>query len=166
VESKGQWVSLLRCRSGSQVIEFAVVCLAALTLIVIIIETSMQLTTIAVLEYAVREASRFGITGKPYPASMAGANAPASREASIAAVIGYFGMGLIVPSQVSVTLTAYSSFSAVGVVAGAAGAGASGAVVRYHVVYNQPFLTTLASGILGVGYLTHTATTVVKNENF
>jgi hypothetical protein len=47
-------------------VEFAIVALALLTFLLVLIETGMQLLTQAVLDYGVREVSRFGVTGAPY----------------------------------------------------------------------------------------------------
>lgn len=159
------WRTLARCRSGVAAIEFAIVALALLTFLLVLIETGMQLLTQAVLDYGVREASRFGVTGAPYPLSMS-ANPPGSREGAITAIIGNIGGGLINQARLSVTLTAYPSFSAVGQGGGTNGAGGPAAVVQYQVTYPQPFLTSLAASIAGTPFLLHSATTVVQNEPF
>jgi Flp pilus assembly protein TadG len=161
---------LARNRSGATIEEFAVISLALISLIVFLIEGSFQLLTAAVLQYGLREATRFGITGGAYPPNMA-ASPPASREAAIAQIIATSAMGLINPSYLSVTLTSYSGFTTVGVAGqGTTGAGGTGAVVQYQVTYYQPWLLTgpgyfpvTATGLSGI---TFNFSTVVQNEAF
>jgi Flp pilus assembly protein TadG len=161
---------LARNRSGATIEEFAVISLVLISMIAFLIEGSFQLLTAAVLQYGLREATRFGITGQAYPPSMA-ASPPASREAAITQIISSSAMGLINPSYLSVTLTSYSDFTTVGAAGkGTNGAGGSGSVVEYQVTYYQPWLLT------GAGYFPVTATglsgitfnlsTVVQNEAF
>jgi hypothetical protein len=157
--------SLARCRSGVAAVEFAIIALALLTFVLVLIETGMQLLTQAILDYGVREASRFGVTGAAYPPGMSG-NPPKSREDAIPAIIAYYGAGFIDPGRLRVTLTVYPSFSAVGQGGGTSGAGGPGAVVQYQVTYTQPFLTSFAASIAGTSSLQHSATTVVQNEPF
>jgi Flp pilus assembly protein TadG len=156
---------LARCRSGVAAVEFAIVAMALFTFILVLIETGMQLLTQAVLDYGVREASRFGVTGAAYPPSLS-ANPPKSREDAITALILYYGGGFINQGRLAVTLTVYPSFSAVGQGGGTAGAGGPGAVVQYQATYTQPFLTSLAASIVGTPSLQHSSTTVVQNEPF
>nr|WP_294500954.1 TadE/TadG family type IV pilus assembly protein [uncultured Rhodopila sp.] len=161
---------LARNRSGATIEEFAIISLALLSLIVFLIEGSFQLLTAAVLQYGLREAARFGITGQTVPPSMA-ANPPASREAAIADIISGAALGLINPSYLAVSETVYPSFNTVGAAGkGVAGAGGSGSVVQYQVTYFQPWLLSgagyfpvLATGLSGI---TYTLSTVVQNENF
>ena len=157
-------------RSAAAVAEFAVISLALISLVVFLIEGSFQLLTAAVLQYGMREAARFGITGAAYPPSMA-ADPPASREAAITQIITTSAMGLINPSYLSVTLTTYSGFNTVGVVGqGTAGAGGSGAVVQYQVSYYQPWLLSGAGYLpvtaTGLSGITYSLSTVVQNEAY
>jgi Flp pilus assembly pilin Flp len=75
---------LARNRSGATVVEFAIISVALLSFIAFLVEGSFQLLTGAMLQYGLREATRFGITGQAYPPGMS-ANPPASREAAITA---------------------------------------------------------------------------------
>jgi Flp pilus assembly protein TadG len=161
---------LRRDRSGAVIEEFAIITVALIALIAFLFEGSFQLLTGAMLQYGLREATRFGITGAAYPPSMA-ANPPASREAAITQIITTSGLGLINPSYLSVTLTTYPSFSTAGAGAqGTAGAGGSGAVVQYQVAYYQPWMLSGAgywpATATGLSGFQHTLSTVVLNENF
>jgi Flp pilus assembly protein TadG len=157
-------------RSGATIEEFAIISLALISLVVFLIEGSFQLLTAAMLQYGLREATRFGITGQAYPPGMA-ASPPASREAAISQIIATSALGLINPSYLSVTLTSYSGFTTAGVAGqGTAGAGGSGAVVKYQVSYRQPWLLNgagyfpvTATGLSGI---TYSLSTVVQNEAF
>jgi hypothetical protein len=157
---------LLLCRRASTMEEFVVVLFAMCLFALVLIETSLQLLTMAALDYGLREASRFGITGAAYPPSMA-SSPPASRSAAIVDIVSYFSAGLINPSYLTVTLTAYPSFTAMTAgTGGVTGPGTASQVVVYNVSYQQFFLTSIAASIIGLPYLTHTATTVVQNEPF
>jgi Flp pilus assembly protein TadG len=160
-----------RSRAGSTATEFAIIAVPLLSFIVFLIEGSFQLLTLAMLQYGLREATRFGVTGQSYPPGMV-ANPPASREAAIKQIIAACAPGLINASYLTVTVTAYSSFAAVGVAGqGTAGnAGSAQAIVLYQVSYYQPwllsgpaYLPVLATGLTG---LEHTLSAVVQNEDF
>jgi Flp pilus assembly protein TadG len=161
---------LMRSRSGNTIVEFAIVVPVLLTLFIFLVEGSIQLLTAGVLQYGLREATRFGTTGQAYPPNMA-ANPPASRTVAITQIIAEFGLGLINQSLLSVTLTNYTAFTAVGTPAlGSAGPGGPGAVVQYQVTYYQPWLfrgaaypAALATGLSGIQ---HNLTMVVQNELF
>jgi Flp pilus assembly protein TadG len=161
---------LARNRSGAAVAEFAMIALALFALVVFLVEGSFQLLTEAMLHHGLREATRFGITGQAYPPSMS-AHPPASREAAIAEIISSSALGLIDPSNLSVTLTSYTAFNTVGTSGqGVSGAGGSGAIVQYEVAYYQPWLL-LGSNYLpaestGLSGIVHVLSAVVKNENF
>ena len=107
------WCTLARCRSGVAAIEFAIVALALLTFLLVLIETGMQLLTQAVLDYGVREASRFGVTGAPYPLSMS-ANPPGTREGAITAIIGNIGGGLIDQARLRIVLPSRAGRTSLG----------------------------------------------------
>jgi Flp pilus assembly protein TadG len=161
---------LARSRAGTTVAEFAIISVALLAFIAFLIEGSFQLLTEAMLQYGVREATRFGVTGQPYPPSMS-AHPPASREAAITQIIATAGAGLINLSYLTVTLTAYPSFATVGVSGkGVAGAGGAQSIVRYQISYYQPWMPSgpayfpvMATGLTGIE---HTLSAVVQNEDF
>jgi Flp pilus assembly protein TadG len=130
----------LHGRSAHTALEFAIVIPAVVLLLALLVEGSIHLLTAAVLEYGLREATRFGITGLAYPASMS-ANPPATREAAITQIIASAGIGLINASYLGVTLTNYANFSVVGTpTAATPGAGGPSAVVQYKVTYLRPWL--------------------------
>jgi len=158
-------------RSGHTAIEMAAVIPAAVLLFVLLVEGSVQLLTAAVLQYGLREATRFGITGLAYPASMS-ANPPATREAAITQIVAGAGIGLINASYLGVTLTSYANFSVVGTPSAATvgSAGGPGAVVQYKITYLRPWLFSgslyppaVLTGLTGFQY---NLTTVVQNEAF
>jgi hypothetical protein len=162
--------SFARNTSGNTTTEFVLLIPIILSLIVFTVEGSVQLFTRAVLQYGLREATRFGSTGAAFPPNMA-ANPPASREAAIPLIIAEYGLGLINSSYLSVSLTSYSAFSAVGAAGqGSAGAGGPGAVVQYQVVYFQrwmfPGSAYPAATATGWSGIQHTLTMVVQNEAF
>ncbi len=161
---------LARNRSAATVVEFAIIVPILLALIIFLVEASIQLLTGALLQFGLREATRFGATGLAYPVSLK-ASPPASREAAIAQVIALKGLGLINLSFITVTLTNYSAFNTVGVAGkGASGAGGPNAIVQYKVSYLQKWLfsgptypAALATGLPGIR---HNLVTVIQNEPF
>ena len=155
----------MQCRSGVAAVEFAGIAMAVLMVIAFLAEASVQLVTDALLQYGVREAARFGITGEAYPPSLSN-NPPASRQAAIAAIITTLGGGLINQAHLTITLTSYANFDQVGGTGGVAGPGGPNAVVVYNVSYTQPYLTSLAATVMGNSFLTHSVVTVVQNEPF
>jgi Flp pilus assembly protein TadG len=161
---------LLRNRSGNVIVEFAIIIPGLLALIVFLVEGSFQLLTEALLQYGLREATRFGTTGQPYPPNMA-ANPPPSREAAIPLIIASYGAGLIKPSNLTVTMTGYSTFNAIGTPgAGTSGAGGPAAVVQYQVSYYQPWLFSgtayPAVAVTKWSGIQHGLQMVVQNEAF
>jgi Flp pilus assembly protein TadG len=155
--------SLRRDRSAATAVEFAAISVVLLTIVVILIEASVQLLTHSLLEYGVREASRFGVTGQAVPSSMS-ANPPVSREAAITDIIAGCGLGLIKLANLTVTVTTYPNFN--NGAKGTAGAGGPGAIVRYQAIYTEPFLTSVAAAITGMPAIQHTVTMFVQNEPF
>jgi Flp pilus assembly protein TadG len=157
-------------RSAHVAIEFAAIIPALILLIVFLVEGSVQLLTASVLQYGLRDATRFGVTGRAYPQSMS-ASPPASREAAITQIMATSGIGLINPSYLTVTLTSYANFASVGLASNAtSGAGGPGAIVQYQVSYFQPWLFSwpayppaVVTGLAGWQYK---LTTVVQNEPF
>jgi Flp pilus assembly protein TadG len=159
-----------RNRSGNVLTEFAILLPVMLSLIIFIIEGAFQLLTAAVLEYGLREAARFGVTGQAIPSYMA-ANPPASRQAAMARIITLFGHGLIKQAHLSVTETSYGAFSSVNSPgAGTSGPGGPLAAVQYTVTYFQPWLmsdpTYLPVKVTGLSGVAFSRTMVVQNEPF
>jgi hypothetical protein len=156
--------------SGATVMEFAIIAMPLLACIAFLIEGAFQLLTGAMLQYGLREATRFGITGLPYPPSMS-SSPPASREEAIKQIIITASAGLINPSRLDIKLKAYSSFGDVGMAGkGTDGsAGGAQAVVLYQLSCYQPWLPGLANFAANATHLSglqHTASAVVQNEKF
>ncbi len=150
-------------RAAVTSIEFAVVALCFVTLVIILLEIGWQLLADGALNYGAREASRFGVTGAAYPASMA-SNPPATRELAVAAVVVDATGGFLQASSLTVTLASYPQFGSTS--APASNAGGPSNAVQYTLTYMQPFLTSIASSIVGHPYLMHTTTFWVENEPF
>lgn len=147
-------------RRGSAVLEFALVGPVVITLMVGLFELGLQLTTGAMLDYGVRMAARWGVTGRATPDG-------SSREAYIRSQILTATGGFLKTGQLSVTLTAYGSWaSAKGRTGATGGPGGSGAVVSYSVSYTQPVMTPPAVALLGRREFRHTDVLVVNNEPY
>ena len=147
-------------RRGSAVLEFALVGPVVVTLMVGLLELGMQLTTGAMLDYGVRMAARWGVTGRATPDG-------STREAFIRSqILGATG-GFLKTGRLSVTLTAYGSWAgAAGRTGATSGPGGSGAVVSYSVSYLQPVLTPPAAALLGRREFRHVDVLVVNNEPY
>lgn len=147
-------------RRGTAVLEFALVGPVVITLMVGIFELGMQLMTAAMLDYGVRMAARWSVTGKATPDG-------STREAYIRSQIVDATGGFLKSGQLTVTLTAYGSWANAMARTGAtSGAGGSGAVVSYSVSYVQPVMTPPAAAVLGKREFRHTDVLVVKNEPY
>jgi len=158
--------SALRGRRGTTSLEFAVIASGLFTAIFAILEISLQLATMAALEWTALRASRFGITGsttvRGAPGSM-----PSCRSAIIPWLVNYSTGGFLTSANLVVTVNNYSTLSAgTGGTGGTSGAGAGGAVVGYDLAYTQRFLTPIPALITGSAQMVHRVTIVIKNEPF
>lgn len=151
-------------RRGTVALEFAIIGPVLVVVIMAIIEFTLQAAVGALIESAGREASRFGITGRPVPPGMEG-EPPASREEAIRRIVIERGAGLLEADRLTIDLRAYADIAAVGEDgAGVEGAGAADQVVVYELSYRQPLLIDAFVPVLGLGALVHHATIIVKNE--
>lgn len=147
-------------RRGSAVLEFALVVPVVITLMVGLFELGMQLMTAGMLDYGVRMATRWGVTGNATPDG-------STREAYIRSRIIDATGGFLKSGQLTVTLTSYGSWAgAVARTGATSGSGGSGAVVSYSVSYLQPVMTPPAVAMLGKREFRHTDVLVVNNEPF
>lgn len=151
-------------RSGVVAVEFALIGLALMSLLIGAFETSIQLLADMALNYGVRTAARFGVTGAAYPPSMA-ANPPSSRDAAITAMILQATGNFLQASRLSVQLTGYPQGTPPAG-PGAPGAGPGNYVVRYQATYTQPFATALAASLFGQAAIQHQVVLIVQNEPF
>jgi Flp pilus assembly pilin Flp len=184
-----------RAQSGAAVIEFAFALPPLVLLIVGMFEVAVAMFVSTSVENALREASRYGITG----------NVPAgtTREAQILQIIEDNTLGMLDPATTKITFMKYASFQDVGQPEpftdtpdpadpkhngkydsgedyvdlngnsqwdddrGIAGVGAYGEVVRYKVDYQWHVMTPLLSSMLGDNGVLHmSASVVVRNEPY
>lgn len=178
--------NLRRCVEGITTIEFAFLAPCLLLLIMGIVEFSMIMFTMTVLESATSNTARLGKTG--YTA------AGSTRQQQIVANVANRTAGLLNASKITVTTQVYSNFDKIGQpepcithspcpgTAGvnfqdingngtwdsdmaAAGLGNAGDVVVYTVSYPWPITTPMIGAITGNPFII-SARTVVKNEPY
>lgn len=181
---------LWRRSDGASAIEFSLVAMPLILTVVGIIEVALILFVNVLLEGAVRDSARYGITGFT--------SGGIDRETMIRQIIEKRTVGMIDMSKVNIETLVYQSFSDIGkpepftdeapfnqthdpgepfvdingngqwdADMGAAGAGGPGAVVVYKVKYDWPLLTGLLAPIMGEnGYLRLSVSTAVRNEPF
>lgn len=177
-------------KDGASAMEFALVALPLILTVVGIIEVALILFVNVLMEGAVRDAARFGITGF--------APSNTDRATIIRDIVRKRTVGLVDMTEVQIETLIYQNFSDIGkpepftdqpphngtydqgesfvdvngngkwdADMGAAGAGGPGAVVVYRVSYDWPILTGLMSPLLGSnGYVRLTVSTAVRNEPF
>lgn len=177
-------------KDGASAIEFALVAMPLILTIVGIIEVALILFVNVLMEGAVRDAARFGITGYT-PAGT-------DRAAAIREIVRKRTVGLIDMTKVTIETLVYQNFSDIGkpepftdqapfngrydagepfvdvngngkwdADMGAAGVGGPGAVVVYRVSYDWPILTGLMKPLLGDAGVVHlSVSTAARNEPF
>jgi len=174
---------------GSVVVEFAFGAPILALMITGAIEFGTIMFTTTLMEGALREASRYGITGREPDASL--------RLARIIEIIDERTIGLIDMSKAHVDILVYPDFDKIGTGEdfidgngngqydlgetftdsngngaydkdiGAAGPGEAGQVVLYRITYDWPILTPVFNHVLGdAGTLPLTASIAVRNEPF
>lgn len=174
---------------GAAALEFALALPVLLGLVAAVVEFGMMQLGTILMESALRDASRFAVTGR----TVAGQ----SREDAIRAVIADRTIGLIDMSAATVTMLVYPSFSRVGqgegfvdgngngsfdagetftdengngawdADIGKTGAGGAGDVVVYRITYNWPLLTPYLAGLIGIGgAVPIQAAVAVRNETW
>jgi Flp pilus assembly protein TadG len=183
-----------RAQSGAAAIEFALALPPLVLLIIGMFEVAVAMFVSTSVENALREASRYGITGE-MPAGM-------TRQEQILQLIEENTFGMLDPDTTNITFMKYASFQDVGqpepftdtpapsplnngkydpgenyvdlngnnqwdADRGTAGVGASGEVVRYKVDYEWQLMTPLLSSMLGDNGVFHmSASVVVRNEPY
>jgi hypothetical protein len=176
-----------RSRRGSSAVEFAMAFPALVLAVVAIIEFGAVMFTTVLMESALRDASRYGITGL----EMDGV----SRMDRIIAIVGDRTLGFVDMSEADFEVRVYPSFGDIGrgeayvdgngngsydlgetysdengngswdADIGDPGAGGPGEVVVYRIRYDWPLLTPLAAGLIGEeGKFTLRASLAVRNE--
>jgi len=174
-------------RRGATAVEFAFAAPIVILLLVGSIELGMVLFTSTLMEGALRDASRYGVTGQEPN--------EAARLQRISDIISENTLGLVDMSTVQIDVLVYPNFGDIGksedfvdgnsngaydtgetytdsngngiwdADIGVPGAGGSGDIVLYRVRYDWPLLTTIfGSAIGGRDNLPLTASLAVRNE--
>jgi Flp pilus assembly protein TadG len=175
---------------GASAIEFSLVAMPLILTLVGIIEVALILFVNVLLEGAVRDSARYGITGFT--------SGGMDRAATIRQIVEDRTVGLIDMSKVKIETLVYQNFEDIGkpepftdespfdgayntgepfvdvngngkwdADMGAAGVGGPGAVVVYRISYDWPLLTGLLAPMLGSGgYVPLSVSTAVRNEPF
>jgi Flp pilus assembly protein TadG len=172
---------------GSTIVEFALVAPLLAMFLVAIIEFGMIMFSSILMESGLRDASRFGITGRVLTGQ--------TRLESIVQIISDRTIGLVDMNAATVEVLVYPSFSNVGAGEnyvdgnangtydagetytdsngngawdsdiGVAGAGDTGDIVLYRISYDWPLLTPFASHFMGSsGAFSLQASIAVRNE--
>jgi TadE-like protein len=183
------WRGLWRSRDGGALIEFAFAAPLLVVSVAAVIEFGMIMFMNSLMEGAIREASRFGITGY--------APSGVSREQEIANMILEGAVGLVKPADITISTLVYSNFSSIGqpepfvdgngngsfdpgetyndingngqwdADMGASGVGGPGDVVVYTATVDWSLVTRLLDPVFGdTGKMTLKASTVVRNEPY
>jgi Flp pilus assembly protein TadG len=181
---------LCRRSDGASAVEFCLVAMPLILTLVGIFEVALILFVNVLLEGAIRDSARYGITGYT--------SGGIDRATMIRQIIQERTVGMVNMANVNIETLVYQSFSDIGkpepftdqpplngvydpgetfvdingnghwdADMGAAGAGGPGAVVVYKVKYDWPLLTGLLTPLLGQnGYITLSVSTAVRNEPF
>jgi Flp pilus assembly protein TadG len=183
------WCRLLADRRGSSAVDFALIASPFFLLVVGVLELSMVMIAQVLLQSAVSDASRFGLTGRTLEGRM--------REEVIATIVEEDGIGLIDPEHLVFETLVYPSFDSVGqpetftdsngngtwdageafadingngqwdADMGAAGLGGPDDVVLYRVRYDWRMLTPLLRHVLpNDGVVALEASLAIRNEPF
>jgi Flp pilus assembly protein TadG len=174
---------------GSVVTEFALVAPALLALITMTMEFGMMMFTSSLMEGALREASRYGVTGQ-------GGATQEERLVEIMAIIQERTIGLVDMDQADVKILVYDSFGDIGRGeafvdgngngtydlgetfqdengngvwdrdVGTSGSGTARDIVVYRMTYHWNLLTPFAGTFIGDenGQVTLSASIAVRNE--
>ena len=150
----------LRDRRGATVLETALVLPVFVLLILILFETAWQLTLAAAVDHGARRGARWVSLGAAPPSGMT----RLQRLTEI--VVTSSGLPLD-PSRISVTPTAFASYSQIGVTgAGTAGLGAPDGVVQYVIRYRSEFLIPLVAALFPSAWLDHRSVVIEQNEPY
>lgn len=172
---------------GITAVEFAVTVPFLALVTMAVIEFGMIMLVSALMEGGLREAARFGVTGREIPG--------VSRADQIAKMVKEHTLGYIDMAKADLQTIVYPSFAAIGkgetyidgngnskydlgetftdankngkwdASQGAAGAGGSGQVVVYRITYPWKLITPYAAQLVGAsGVLPITASIAVRNE--
>lgn len=181
---------LRRCRGGITLIEFAIAAPVVFAAVAGVIELAMIMFVMTLSEGALREASRFSITGFTPPGM--------TREERILEILGDHTIGLVDMSAATVGYKVYPSFGDIGkpepytdnapangsydageafqdingngqwdADMGAAGLGGPSEIVLYTIEFDWALMTPLVAPFMGTnGKMTMRSSVAVKNEPF
>tara|TARA_R110002072_G_scaffold27401_24_gene89098 strand:+ start:4380 stop:5051 length:672 start_codon:yes stop_codon:yes gene_type:complete len=181
---------LRRSRDGLTVIEFAIAAPVVFATVAGVLELALVMFVMTLSEGALREASRFSITGFTPPGM--------TREERILEILGDHTIGLVDMEAATVDYKVYPSFDDIGkpepftdsapangtydagesfqdingngqwdADMGAAGLGGPGEIVLYTIEFDWELMTPLVSPFMGTnGKMTMKSSVAVKNEPF
>lgn len=186
----GRLRRLFGCRKGITAIEFAIAAPVVFSTVAGVLELALVMFVMTLSEGALREASRFSITGFTPPGM--------TREERILQILGDHTIGLVDMDEATVTYKVYPSFDDIGKPEpftdnapangsydageafqdingngqwdsdmGAAGLGGPEEIVLYTIQFEWALMTRLLSPFMGTdGIMTMTSSVAVKNEPF
>lgn len=152
-------VHFFKREEGTSLMEFAILAPVFIVLVFGIINLGVMMTVQNALESAVREAGRYGITGQ----SETGLTRDQSILQVIQQVANKYSAGIINPSKLQVTVTAYPNLTQTGQPGVAGSFGLPGQAVLYQVSYPWD---TFFSLFWPSNIVTLHAQTPVVNEQF
>lgn len=148
---------------GVASLEFALISPVFFLIFIGIFEVGSVLLVQQSLETAILQVSRFGRTG-----DVVSGESPQQTAVSLATT---YSFGLVDPSKIVLTVTPYSSFSAVPTLSqapndGTQNFGSANQPVLYTISYKWTYFTPLAGEAFGKGFINLIASSVVQNEPF
>jgi len=144
-------------RRGQALVEYALVVPLIFLLVFGLIDFGRLFFTELTLQYALRAAARYAVTGNHLP-DTTNPSQTLSRLASIQQVAQQHAMGISVAGlQIS---------STVGGATGPGAAGGPGDSIRLSLTYNLPLMTPIIGQFFRNGVYTFTVSTAFKNEPF
>ncbi len=151
---------LRRDQKGSISVEFALIAPVFFFLTFGVIEAGAYLAASTLLESAVREAARTGVTGYSPDGT--------PRQSHVLSTIQQHVSGLLDPSKVVLETKVFNSFGEMqsNPGGGTSGLGAGGSFVLYTARYNWDFLGGYGKTVFGVPSIDIAASLAVRNEPF
>lgn len=157
-------LTMLRCRNGTGVIEFAIVAPVLFIMLISLVELGMMFAAWTTLEGATNLAARFTKTG------YIDSNAPVQTlEGSFKHFVATTSYGILDATKIGFDIKAYETFAdIVNPTKGTAGVGAGSDVVVYRITYPWELFTPVLRGLVGDqdGTMTLQAVVTVRNEPF
>jgi Flp pilus assembly protein TadG len=149
-------------RRGVAAVEFALTALLLIVLVIGTMEIGWQLETEAALRNGVDEAIRFASTGQSVVPNVK--SSPTCRAQAIVFLILLRAPMILKSENLKITSAANGGTSVSSTGNGFGGSG--GNTMVYTFVYTQPYLTFFGRLVMNSSSMTHTVTSLVKNEPF